>query len=123
VDAGFETEDSRQGNGVSLDEITPAYMAHSELEYTHRLGRSKPLTTYVPKSVQEILEILVTSQWRLLRHKRHTMYMQMRTAEVSPPPPLQTFRSGPPASFWHSAIRRRTTPNDDGSITYGDGRV
>jgi hypothetical protein len=137
---------------ILINNVTPAYMARAEiLEDTHRLGRSKPLTTYqkaFKKSWKALAKLPVSgrcydtlvAQWtcKCGRQKYHRHHLCKHLVQAVKPPP---------ASFWHSIIRRRTTPMyrhphlvqigedgqpldslafhdpDDGSITDGDDHV
>jgi hypothetical protein len=137
---------------VLIYNVTPAYMARAEiLEDTHRLGRSKPLTTYqkaFKKSWKALAKLPVSgqsydtnvAQWtcKCGRQKYHRHHLCKHLVQAVKPPT---------ASFWHSIIRRRTTPMyrhpdlvqigedgeplatlgfqdpDDGSISDGDDHV
>jgi hypothetical protein len=100
---------------ILINNVTPTYMARAELlEDTHRLGRLKPLTTYqkaFKKSWKALAKLPVSgrcydtnvAQWtcKCGRQKYHCHHLCKHLVQAVKPPP---------ASFWHSIIRRRTTP-------------
>jgi hypothetical protein len=137
---------------ILINNVTPEYVAHAEvLEDTHRLGHSKPLTTYQKyfKKSWNALEaapisgkIYITNvaTWTCTcgqqKYQRHHLCKHLVRAVPHPP-----------VSFWRKVVCRRVTPlyhhpalvpqnidgepvsegeyvdPDDGSITEGDDHV
>ena len=100
---------------ILINKVTPEYIARSEfLEDTHRLGRSKPLTTYqryfksawkklveVPVSGRKYITSIEEWTCNCGQQKYHPQHLCKHLVQIVPPPPL---------IFWRQVIRRRAAP-------------
>lgn len=137
---------------ILLNKVTPEYVARAEvLEDTHRLGRSKPLSTYQRyfKSAWKGLsattvsrQIYITNVETWTCNCGHQKYQRHHICKH-----LVQAVPNPPLSFWRKVVRRRVRPlyrhpalvqlgdvgvsqaevayfdPDDGSVTDGDDHV
>ena len=133
---------------ILIVKITPEYISRTEvLEDTHRLGRSKPLSSYqkyfksawkklaeVEVSENKYVTDVTTWTCNCGQQKFHSQHLCKHLVQAVPPPPMH---------FWRQVVRRRTLPlyhhpalvslhadgmdeyrnPDEGSITDGDDHV
>jgi hypothetical protein len=100
---------------ILINKVTPEYIARAEiLEDTHRLGRSKPLSTYqryfksawkklveVPASGCKYITRIEEWSCNCGQQKYHPQHLCKHLVQAVPPPPL---------TFWRQVIRRRAAP-------------
>ena len=133
---------------ILIVKVTPEYIARAEiLEDTHRLGRSKPLSSYqknfksawkklAEMEVKENTYVTDATTWTCNcgQQKYHSQHLCKHLVQAAPPLPIH---------FWRQVVRRRTSPlyrhpalvsfhavgmdvhadPDEGSITDGDDHV
>ena len=131
---------------ILIVKVTPEYISRAEvLEDTHRLGRSKPLSSYFKSAWKKLAEVEVSENnyvtdvttWTCNcgQQKFHSQHLCKHLVQAVPTPPMH---------FWRQVVRRRTSPlyrhpelaslhadgmardyadPDEGSITDGDDHV
>ena len=100
---------------ILINKVTPEYIARAEiLEDTHRLGRSKPLSTYqryfksawkklvdAPASGRKYITSIEEWSCNCGQQKYHPQHLCKHLVQAVSPPPL---------IFWRQVIRRRAAP-------------